>query len=161
MYQWIADLIYYSLIEFSIFSGDYKIHILAGLLCHIPYHSPPFQKMMRGVRDVAKKAGKNVDLIISGEDTELDKTVIDEISDPLIHLLRNAVDHGVESPEERIQKGKSEKGTVHLDAFHRGGNIVIEIRDNGRGLSKDKILKKAAEKGLIEDTTETTDQQIY
>lgn len=120
-----------------------------------------FQKMMRVVRDVAKKAGKNVDLIISGEDTELDKTVIDEISDPLIHLLRNAVDHGVESPEERTQKGKPEKGTVYLDACHQGGNIIIEIRDNGRGLSKDKILRKAAEKGLIEDTTEITDQQIY
>lgn len=120
-----------------------------------------FQKMMRVVRDVAKKAGKNVDLVISGEDTELDKTVIDEISDPLIHLLRNAVDHGVESPEERIQKGKPEKGMVYLNAFHLGGNIIIEIRDNGRGLSKDKILRKAVERGLIEDTTEITDQQIY
>src|SRR3972149_1039358 len=147
MYQRIADLIYYSLIEFSIFSGEYKIHILAGLLCHIPYHSHHLLEGRRVVGDVAKKAGKNVDLIISGEDTELDKTVIDEISDPLIHLLRNAVDHGVESPEERTQKGKPEKGTVHLDACHQGGNIIIEIRDNGRGLAKDKILRKAAEKG--------------
>lgn len=120
-----------------------------------------FQKMMRVVRDVAKKAGKNVDLIISGEDTELDKTVIEEISDPLIHILRNSVDHGVEPPEERRQNGKPEKGVIHLNAFHRGGNIIIEIKDDGRGLCREKILQKAIEKGLLEDATEITDQQIY
>lgn len=120
-----------------------------------------FQKMMRVVRDVAKKAEKNVELIISGEDTELDKTVIDEIGDPLVHILRNAVDHGVESPEERRQRGKPEKGTIHLNASHRGGNIVIEVRDDGKGLCRDKIIKKAVEKGLIDDGAEITEQQIY
>ncbi|MBI5193564.1 MAG: chemotaxis protein CheA [Nitrospirae bacterium] len=120
-----------------------------------------FQKMMRVVRDVAKKAGKNVDLIISGEDTELDKTVIEEISDPLVHILRNSVDHGIEAPEERKNKGKSEKGTVHLNAFHRGGNIVIEISDDGKGLNRERIIEKALERGLINDPTDVSEQQIY
>lgn len=120
-----------------------------------------FQKMLRVVRDVAKKAGKNAELIISGEDTELDKTVIEEISDPLIHIIRNSVDHGIEPPEERRLKDKPEKGIINLDAFHRGGSIVIEIRDDGRGLSREKILNKAVEKGLIEDSDDLTEQQIY
>lgn len=120
-----------------------------------------FQKMMRVVRDVAKKAGKNVDLIISGKDTELDKTVIEEISDPLVHILRNSVDHGIEPPEDRIEKGKPEKGNIYLNAFHRGGNIVIEIKDDGRGLNKNKIIEKALEKGLINDGTNVSEQQIY
>ena len=120
-----------------------------------------FQKMMRVVRDVAKKAGKNVDLVISGEDTELDKSVIEEISDPLVHILRNSVDHGIEPPEERMRNGKHDKGIVHLDAFHRGGSIVIEIRDDGRGICKAKVLEKAIEKGLVEAEADITDQQIY
>ena len=120
-----------------------------------------FQKMMRVVRDVAKKAGKNVDLVISGEDTELDKSVIEEISDPLVHILRNSVDHGIEPPEERMKNGKPEKGVIHLNAFHRGGSVVIEIKDDGRGICKEKVLKKAIEKGLVGSTTDITDQQIY
>ena len=120
-----------------------------------------FQKMMRVVRDVAKKAGKNVELVISGEDTELDKSVIEEISDPLVHILRNSVDHGIEPPDERMNNGKSGKGVVHLNAFHRGGSIVIEIRDDGRGICKDKVLEKAIEKGLAGSATDITDQQIY
>ncbi|MBI5756147.1 MAG: chemotaxis protein CheA [Nitrospirae bacterium] len=120
-----------------------------------------FQKMMRVVRDVAKKAGKNVDLIISGEDTELDKSVIEEISDPLVHILRNAVDHGIEPPEERMLKGKPEKGAVYLNAFHRGGSIVIEIKDDGMGLCREKILQKAVEKELLDDASGVGDQQIY
>ncbi|MDD5434718.1 MAG: chemotaxis protein CheA, partial [Nitrospira sp.] len=120
-----------------------------------------FQKMMRVVRDVAKKAEKNVDLIISGEDTELDKTVIEEISDPLVHILRNSVDHGIENTKERREKGKSEKGTVHLNAFHRGGNIVIEIKDDVRGLNRDRIIQKAIEKGLINDSGNVSEQQIF
>ncbi len=120
-----------------------------------------FQKMMRVVRDTAKKAGKNVELVISGEDTELDKSVIEEISDPLVHILRNSVDHGIEPPEERIKNGKPEKGVVHLDAFHRGGSIVIGISDDGRGICKEKVLEKAIEKGLVEAGADITDQQIY
>jgi two-component system chemotaxis sensor kinase CheA len=120
-----------------------------------------FQKMARLVRDVSAKVGKKVHLEISGEDTELDKTVIEEIGDPLVHILRNSIDHGIEPREDRIAKGKSEEGLVKLNAFHRGGNIVIEIEDDGKGLSKDKIYKKAVEKGLIDGTASYTDQQIY
>jgi len=120
-----------------------------------------FQKMMRVVRDAAKKAGKNVDLVISGDDTELDRSVIEDISDPLVHILRNSVDHGIEPPEERIKHGKPEKGIVRLNAFHRGGSIIIEIIDDGRGICKEKVMEKAIENGLVGSATDFTDQQIY
>ncbi|MEP9410165.1 MAG: chemotaxis protein CheA [Candidatus Brocadia sp.] len=120
-----------------------------------------FQKMARLVRDVSAKVGKKVRLEISGEDTELDKTVIEEIGDPLVHIIRNSIDHGIEPQEERIAKGKPADGFVRLNAFHRGGNIVIEIEDDGKGLSKEKIMKKAIEKGLIEEGASLSDQQIY
>ncbi|NUO07343.1 MAG: chemotaxis protein CheA [Candidatus Brocadia sp.] len=120
-----------------------------------------FQKMARLVRDVSAKVGKKVRLEISGEDTELDKTVIEEIGDPLVHIIRNSIDHGIEPQEERIVKGKAIEGLVRLNAFHRGGNIVIEIEDDGKGLCKEKILKKAIEKGLIEENDPLSDQQIY
>lgn len=120
-----------------------------------------FQKMARLVRDVSAKVGKKVRLEISGEDTELDKTVIEEIGDPLVHIIRNSIDHGIEPQEERIARGKPADGIVRLNAFHRGGNIVIEIEDDGRGLCKEKILKKAIEKGLIEEGASLSDQQIY
>ncbi|MBF8277430.1 MAG: CheA signal transduction histidine kinase [Candidatus Brocadiaceae bacterium] len=120
-----------------------------------------FQKMARLVRDVSSKMGKKVHLEISGEDTELDKTVTEEIGDPLVHIIRNSIDHGIESHEERIAKGKPAEGLVRLDAFHRGGNIVIEIEDDGKGLCKERLLKKAIEKGLIEPNASLSDQQIY
>ncbi|HJW85668.1 MAG TPA: chemotaxis protein CheA [Candidatus Brocadiaceae bacterium] len=120
-----------------------------------------FQKMARLVRDVSSKMGKKVHLEISGEDTELDKTVTEEIGDPLVHIIRNSIDHGIESNEERIAKGKPAEGLVRLDAFHRGGNIVIEIEDDGKGLCKERLLKKAIEKGLIEPNASLSDQQIY
>ena len=120
-----------------------------------------FQKMARLVRDVSSKMGKKVHLEISGEDTELDKTVTEEIGDPLVHIIRNSIDHGIESNEERIAKGKPAEGLVRLDAFHRGGNIVIEIEDDGKGLCKERLLKKAIEKGLIEPNAPLSDQQIY
>lgn len=120
-----------------------------------------FQKMARLVRDVSAKVGKKVRLEISGEDTELDKTVIEEIGDPLVHIIRNSVDHGIEPQEERLAKGKPADGHIRLNAFHRSGNIVIEIEDDGKGLSKDKILKKAIEKGLVEEGTSLSDQQVY
>ncbi len=120
-----------------------------------------FQKMARLVRDVSSKMGKKVRLEISGEDTELDKTVTEEIGDPLVHIIRNSIDHGIESHEERVAKGKPAEGLVRLDAFHRGGNIVIEIEDDGKGLCKEKLLKKAIEKGLIEQNASLSDQQIY
>jgi two-component system chemotaxis sensor kinase CheA len=120
-----------------------------------------FQKMSRLSRDVSLQAGKQVKLQISGEDTELDKNVIEEIADPLVHILRNSIDHGIEPENERVAKGKPKEGTVRLSAFHRGGNIVIEIEDDGRGLQKDKIRKKAIETGLIDDQAELSDKQIY
>ena len=120
-----------------------------------------FQKLMRVARDVSKKAGKEVETRVSGEDTELDKTVIDEIGDPLLHMLRNAVDHGIETPEERIKAGKDRKGVVELKAYHQGGNIVVEIKEDGAGLNKEIILKKALEKGLVKAGEKLSDQQIY
>jgi len=120
-----------------------------------------FQKMARLVRDVSTKVGKKVRLEVSGEETELDKTVIEEINDPLVHIIRNSVDHGIEPQDERIAKGKPADGLVRLNAFHKGGNIVIEIEDDGKGLCKDKLLKKAIENGLVEESASLSDQQIY
>ncbi|MGA1847018.1 hybrid sensor histidine kinase/response regulator [Deferribacter abyssi] len=108
-----------------------------------------FNKFPRMVRDLCRELNKEIDLVISGEDTELDKSVVEEIGDPLIHMLRNAVDHGIEPPDVRLKKGKPEKGTVHLTAYHEGNHIVIEIRDDGRGMDPEKLKKKAVEKGII------------
>jgi two-component system, chemotaxis family, sensor kinase CheA len=120
-----------------------------------------FQKMARLVRDTSRKAGKHVELTISGEDTELDKNVIQQIGDPLVHMVRNAIDHGVETPEARRAAGKPETGQVHLGASHQAGNILIEIRDDGKGLDPQKLIAKAIEKGLIEPGKELTDQEAY
>ncbi|MCX8083388.1 MAG: hybrid sensor histidine kinase/response regulator [Calditerrivibrio sp.] len=108
-----------------------------------------FNKFPRMIRDLARDLKKDVDLIITGEDTELDKSVVEEIGDPLVHMIRNAVDHGVESPEERIKKGKPAKGKVHLAAYHEGNHIVIEISDDGKGMDPEKLKKKAIEKKII------------
>jgi two-component system chemotaxis sensor kinase CheA len=107
-----------------------------------------FNRFPRMLRDLAAKLGKKVDLITHGEATELDKGLIEKITDPLTHLIRNSCDHGLEMPEERIAKGKSESGTITLSASHQGGSILIEVRDDGKGLSREKLLKKAREKGM-------------
>jgi two-component system chemotaxis sensor kinase CheA len=120
-----------------------------------------FQKMTRLVRDLAAKQGKQVQLVLSGEETELDRNIVEEISDPLVHMIRNAADHGVEKPEARTAKGKPALGTVNLRAFHRGGNIVIQIQDDGNGLNKDKLLAKAREKGIIKPGQALSDKEIY
>ncbi len=120
-----------------------------------------FQKMRRLVRDVSRKAGKQVELKISGEDTELDKNVIQAIADPLVHMVRNAVDHGIETPEGRRDAGKPETGIVHLNAFHQGDSIVIEIRDDGKGLDRDKLIAKGIERGLISSGEQLSDQQVF
>jgi two-component system chemotaxis sensor kinase CheA len=120
-----------------------------------------FQRMVRLIRDLAKNAGKIVNIEIVGEETEIDRNMVDEIYNPLVHMVRNAVDHGLETPEDRVKAGKSEKGVISLRAYHRGGNIVIEISDDGRGLNKQKILAKALEKGMISDTGDMSDQDIY
>ena len=123
---------------------------------------PVFQKMARLVRDLSKKTGRKVDFVMSGEDTELDKNVVDKIGDPLVHMVRNAVDHGIESdPAERLKIGKSERGRVELSAFHKGGNICIEIQDDGRGLNKDAILNKAVSRGLVREGEVLTDREIF
>lgn len=120
-----------------------------------------FQRFPRMVRDLSQKLDKKIELKLSGEQTELDKTVMEKISDPLVHLVRNSVDHGIEKPEVRLAAGKSETGVVHLNAFHQGGNIVIEISDDGAGLPKDKVLKKARERGLIPPDGVLSDEQIH
>ncbi len=119
-----------------------------------------FQKMVRLVRDLAKNAGKEVQLQMSGEDTEIDRNVVDELYEPMVHMIRNSVDHGIESPEEREKSGKIRSGSIHLQAYHRGGNIVVEITDDGRGLNKDRIIEKAKASGLIEDEDDLTDSEI-
>lgn len=120
-----------------------------------------FNRFRRVVREVSRDMGKEIELIISGGDTELDKTVVDKIGDPLMHLVRNAIDHGIESPQDRQANGKPVKGTVHLNAFHDSGSIVIEISDDGKGLSKEKIVAKALEKGLIKENHSLSDNEIY
>ncbi|GJM24309.1 MAG: chemotaxis protein A [Phycisphaerae bacterium] len=122
---------------------------------------PTFQKMARLVRDVARKVGKNVELTISGEDTELDKNVIQQIGDPLVHMVRNAVDHGIEPADVRLAAGKSASGKVSLSAFHSGGNIVIEITDDGKGLNAEALIKKGIEKGIISEDDQLTAEQAY
>jgi two-component system chemotaxis sensor kinase CheA len=108
-----------------------------------------FNRFPRMVHDLSQRLNKKVELKLSGEQTELDKTVMERIGDPLIHLVRNSIDHGIELPEKRLAAGKPETGTVHLNAYHRGGNIVIEISDDGAGLNRERIYAKAVERGLI------------
>ena len=120
-----------------------------------------FARYRRVVRENSRDLGKEIDLLISGGETELDKVVVDKMADPLMHLVRNSIDHGLETPDERQQAGKAPRGTISLNAFHDSGSIVIEIKDDGRGLSKDKILAKALEKGLIKEAHNLTDEEIY
>lgn len=120
-----------------------------------------FNRFKRVVRDVSNELGKNIKLEISGGDAELDKTVVEKIGDPLMHLVRNSMDHGIESSEERLAAGKPEQGTLTLNAYHDSGNIVIEVSDDGKGLSKERILAKAMEKGLVDSGQNLTDHEIY
>lgn len=119
-----------------------------------------FSRFPRLVRDLAKKTGKEIELVLKGEDTELDKNVVEVIGDPLMHLIRNSVDHGIESPAERRAAGKAEHGTVTLDAYHEGNHIAILISDDGAGLDLDKIRKIANAKGLVGEKEELTDRDI-
>ncbi|MFS0672456.1 chemotaxis protein CheA [Ornithinibacillus sp. 179-J 7C1 HS] len=122
-----------------------------------------FSRFPRMVRKLARDLNKQVDIEIVGADTELDRTVIDEIGDPIVHLLRNAIDHGVETPEERKRKGKPEKGTIELKAYHSGNHVFIEISDDGAGINKEKVLQKAIKNGILNerDVESLTDQQVY
>jgi two-component system chemotaxis sensor kinase CheA len=110
--------------------------------------STVFSRFPRMLRDLANKLGKKINLVTQGEATELDKGLVEKITDPLTHLVRNSLDHGIEMPEDRIAAGKSEVGTLTLAASHQGGSIVIEVRDDGKGMSREKILKKARERGM-------------
>ena len=120
-----------------------------------------FSRFPRMVRDIAQRLGKQIDLKLTGEQTELDKTVLEKIGDPLVHLVRNSIDHGIEMPEARVAAGKPAAGTVHLDACHRGGNIAVEVSDDGGGLDKDRILAKARSRGLVGQNDVLTDDQIH
>jgi len=120
-----------------------------------------FNRFQRVVHDVAREIGKDIELQVNGEDTELDKTVVEQIGDPLTHLVRNAIDHGIESTELRRQRGKSERGTVWLNAYHDSGSIVIEVSDDGGGLDRDRILAKAEERGLVEPGRDWSDAEIF
>jgi len=120
-----------------------------------------FQKMARLVRDLSRKSGKQVTMEMKGKDTELDKSVVDKIGDPLVHMIRNAVDHGIEPAEERIEAGKPESGNICLSAYHKGGYIYIEVKDDGRGLDRESIISKAINRGLISENHSLGDREIF
>lgn len=120
-----------------------------------------FSRFQRVVRDVSKELGKDITLAISGGETEVDKSVVEKIGDPLMHLVRNAMDHGIESAEVRYEKGKPAQGTLRLNAYHESGVIVIEVQDDGGGLNRERILAKAIEKGLVQPDAKLTDQEVY
>ncbi|MGH9584282.1 MAG: chemotaxis protein CheA, partial [Bryobacteraceae bacterium] len=120
-----------------------------------------FQRMTRLVRDIARKAGKRVELETGGEETELDRTIVEELADPLMHMVRNAVDHGIERPAERAAAGKAEAARVSLRASHQGGNILIEVADDGRGLDRERILAKARERGLLDRGDQLPDSEVF
>jgi two-component system chemotaxis sensor kinase CheA len=153
-------------------SGDYiknlghlnkttkRLHELGLSLRMVPLNAL-FQKMARVTRDLAKRHNKEIDFLISGEETEIDRAVAAKISDPLIHMLRNAVDHGIETKEERIKANKPAVALVKLNAYHKGGNVYIEVSDDGRGLDMEKILSRAVENGLIKADAKYTDNEIY
>ena len=120
-----------------------------------------FSKFKRIVNDTSKKIGKDVEFVITGGETELDKTVVERISDPLVHMLRNSIDHGIELPEERVANGKAAQGRVDLRAYPDSGTIVIEIEDNGKGLDKERILAKAIANGQVSPSANLSDEEIY
>jgi two-component system chemotaxis sensor kinase CheA len=141
-------------------SGDLQNIILTMRMVPV---EQVFNRFPRMVRDLAKDLNKKVNLEIFGAETELDRTVIDEIGDPLVHLLRNSLDHGIESPAERLKAGKPEEGTIELRAYHSGNHVFIEVRDDGAGINKEKVLKKAIERGIVKpaNADSLTDKQIY
>jgi two-component system, chemotaxis family, sensor kinase CheA len=119
-----------------------------------------FNRFPRMIRDLGQRLGKKLELKMSGDQTELDKTVLEKIGDPLVHLVRNAVDHGIEMPDKRRAAGKDEQGTISLIAYHKGGNVIVEVCDDGAGLQRDKILAKARERGLVGADEELSDEKI-
>jgi len=120
-----------------------------------------FNRFPRLVRDLGQKLGKKIELRLTGDTTELDKTVLEKIGDPLVHLVRNAIDHGIETPEVRLAAGKAAHGVIELSAYHKGGNVIVEVTDDGGGLKREKILAKARERGLVGADEELTDERAY
>ncbi len=150
-------------------SGDVKTARSLGKLCKdiqdlsmslrmVPV-GPSFQKLARIVRDTSKLLNKKVDLHLIGEETEIDKTVAESLGDPLVHIIRNAIDHGLETPEERLAAGKSEEGVVEVMAFHEGNFLVIQITDDGKGINGQRLIEKAKSKGIIPENMNLTEQQ--
>ncbi|MEW6612562.1 chemotaxis protein CheA [Thermithiobacillus tepidarius DSM 3134] len=144
--------------------------LMARLVEHIREHAlrlrmvqigETFNRFQRVVREVSRELGKDIELVISGGDTELDKSVIEKIGDPLMHLVRNAMDHGIEPAELRLARGKPARGRLRLNAYHESSSIVIEVADDGGGLSRERILKKALDKGLIEPGQTLADAEVY
>ena len=120
-----------------------------------------FGRFHRVVRDIAKQLGKDIELVVTGGDTELDKAMVDQVADPLMHLVRNSMDHGLETPQERLEAGKPAQGRLSLNAFHETGAVVVEVRDDGRGLSRERILGKAHERGLIDPGQILSDHEVW
>jgi two-component system chemotaxis sensor kinase CheA len=120
-----------------------------------------FQKMARLVRDLSRKTGKDIVLEQAGEDTEMDRSMVERIEDPLVHLVRNSIDHGIEATADRKAAGKAPRAVIRLSAYHEGGSIVVELSDDGRGLQREKILAKAREKGLIEEGRDLSEQEVF
>ena len=137
-----------------------ELHDLSMFLRMVPMKST-FQRMIRLARDLARKNGKIVNCITEGDDIELDRNMVDMVADPLIHLIRNAVDHGIETPEERRRAGKSENGHICLTAGHAEGSIMLTVWDDGKGISRQNIVNKAIERGLIDSAERMTDQEIW
>lgn len=121
----------------------------------------PFQKVARLVRDLGSRSGKRVEFVAEGEDTEIDRNMVDFLGDPLVHMVRNSVDHGIEPPDERRAAGKPDVGTVRLSAYHASGNVVVELSDDGRGLNREKIVRKAIQQGLIASAEGLSDKDVY
>lgn len=120
-----------------------------------------FQKMSRLVRDLSRQMGKEIEFDMAGGETELDRNLVDSIGDPLVHMVRNSADHGIETPEVRLKAGKARAGKIGLKAFHQGGDVVIEISDDGGGLNKQRILEKAIDAGVVKEGQDLTDQEIF
>jgi two-component system, chemotaxis family, sensor kinase CheA len=120
-----------------------------------------FNRFPRLVRDLGQRLGKQIELRMNGDTTELDKTVLEKIGDPLVHLVRNSIDHGIEMPEARLAAGKSASGTIELNAYHKGGSVVVEVSDDGGGLKRDRILAKARERGLVTADEELSEDRIF
>ena len=120
-----------------------------------------FQRFPRVVRDISKELGKDIELLVTGAETELDKSMVEKLADPLMHIVRNAMDHGIEPGEQRLASGKTARGALRLNAYHESGSIVIEVNDDGRGLDRERILAKAIEKGLVQAEQVLSDSEVF